>query len=158
MRPLRIGRASGSCRLTSRVALAGSCPASRLRVWATMAAVRSMVTASSPSARTSRPRTRPLSAFGTARRPLRSTAAASAAALSARSASSPVTRAITRLLSSRPSLARVRSLLAISRTRRAAARRRSRAPVPGAPPAARTRRTVRASFPTALASSPESVG
>ena len=27
MRPLRIGRASGSCRLTSRVALSGVCPA-----------------------------------------------------------------------------------------------------------------------------------
>jgi hypothetical protein len=94
MRPLRIGRASGSCRLTSRVALAGSCPASRLRVWATMVAVRPIVVASSPSARTIRPRIRPLSAFGTARRPLRSTAAASAAVFCARPASSPVTRQI----------------------------------------------------------------
>jgi hypothetical protein len=92
MRPLRIGRASGSCRLTSRVALAGSCPASR--VWATMVAVRPIVVASSPSARTIRPRIRPLSAFGTARRPLRSTAAASAAVFCARPASSPVTRQI----------------------------------------------------------------
>jgi hypothetical protein len=94
MRPLRIGRASGSCRLTSRGALAGSCPASRLRVWATMVAVRPIVVASSPSARTIRPRIRPLSAFGTARRPLRSTAAASAAVFCARPASSPVTRQI----------------------------------------------------------------
>jgi hypothetical protein len=49
-------------------------------------------------------------------------------------------------------LARVRSLLAISRTRRPAARR-SRVRVRVAPPAACTRRTVRAIFPTALASS-----
>jgi hypothetical protein len=123
-----------------------------------MAAVRSMVTASSPSARTSRPRTRPLSAFGTARRPLRSTAAASAAALSARPASSPVTRQIARVVSSREIFRRARSLLAISRTRRAAARRRSVITVSGAPPAACTRRAVRTSLPTALASSPESVG
>ena len=158
MSPLRIGRASASCRLTSRVALSGTCPASRVRVWATIVPVRSIVTASSSSARRSRARTRPLSAFGTARRPLRSTAAACAAAFSARSASSPVTRAITRVLSSRPSLLRVRSLLAISRTLRAAARRRSVITVWVAPPAACTRRTVRTSLTTALASSPESAG
>jgi hypothetical protein len=56
--------------------------------------LRSMVTASSASARASLPRTRPLRALGTARRPLRSTAAACAAAFSARSASSAVTRRI----------------------------------------------------------------
>jgi hypothetical protein len=158
MRPLRIGRASGSCKLTRRVALGGTCPASRVRVWAAILLVRSMVTASSASARRSRPRTRPDSARGTARRPLRSTAAACTTACSARPASSPVTRRITSVVSSRPSLLRVRSLLAIWRTRRAAARRRSVITVRVAPPAACTRRTVRTSLPTALASSPESVG
>jgi hypothetical protein len=77
---LAAGRASGSCRLTSRVAPSGICPASRDRAWATTVAVRSTVTASLPSARRSRPRIRPLSARPTARRPLRSTAAACAAA------------------------------------------------------------------------------
>jgi hypothetical protein len=117
-----------------------------------------MVTASSSSARRSLPRTRPLRALETARRPLRSTAAASAAALSARSASSLVTRKIAWVLSSRPSLARVRNLAAIWRTRRAAARRRLVITVRVAPPAAWTRPAVRTSLPTALASSPESVG
>ena len=60
-----------------------------------------MVTASSPSAR----------------RPLRSTAAACAAALSARSARSPVARPIAALPSSRPSRARARIVAAISRAR-----------------------------------------
>src|SRR6266851_3786122 len=147
IRPLRIGRASGSCRLTSRVALSGVCPASRVRACATILAVRSIVTASSSSARRSRPRTRPLRAFGSARRPLRNTAADSAAVFSARPASSPVTRRITRVLSSRESFPRVRSLLAISRTRRAAARCRSITTVHGAPPAACTRRTARTSLP-----------
>jgi hypothetical protein len=100
----------------------------------------------------------PAERLGTARRPLRSTTAASATVLSARPASSPVTRAMAWLVSSRPSLLRVRSLAAISRTRRAAARRRSVIVVAGAPPAACTRRAVRTSLPTALASSPESVG
>jgi hypothetical protein len=58
MRPLRIGRASGSCRLTSRVAPSGIYPASRDRAWAATVAVRSMVTDRSPSARRSRPRIR----------------------------------------------------------------------------------------------------
>jgi hypothetical protein len=52
----------------------------------------------------------------------------------------------------------VRSLLAIARTRRAAARRRSVITVPVATPAACARRTVRTSLPTAFAHSPESVG
>ena len=65
---------------------------------------------------------------------------------------------MTRVLSSRESFPLVRSLPAISRTRRAAARRRSVITVPAAPPAACTRRAVRTSLPTALASSPESVG
>ena len=65
---------------------------------------------------------------------------------------------MTRVLSSQLSLPRERSLLAISRTRRAPARRRSVTAVPVAPPAACTRRAVRTSLPTALASSPESVG
>jgi hypothetical protein len=73
----------GAQQLAVPVALSGICPASRLRVWATMVAVRSIVTASSFSARHSRP----LSARPMARRPLRSTAA-SAAAFWARSASS----------------------------------------------------------------------
>jgi hypothetical protein len=82
----------GAQQLAVPVALSGICPASRLRVWATMVAVRSMVTASSFSARHSRPRirplsARPLSARPMARRPLRSTAA-SAAAFWARSVSS----------------------------------------------------------------------
>ncbi len=158
MRPLRIGRASGSCRLTSRVAPSGICPASRDRAWATTVAVRSMVTASSPSARRSRPRIRPVSALGSARRPLRSTAAACAAAPSARSARFPVIRLIARLVSSRPSWARVRIVAAISRARRPAARRRSLITVPVAPPAACTRRAARTSLPTALASSPASAG
>ena len=158
MRPLRIGRASGSCRLTSRVAPSGICPASRDRAWATTVAVRSMVTVTSPSARRSRPRIRPVSALGSARRPLRSTAAACAAAFSARSARSPVARPITRLPSSRPSWARARIVAAISRARQPAARRRSLIAVPVAPPAACTRRAARTSLPTALASSPASVG
>jgi hypothetical protein len=120
--------------------------------------VRSMVTASSSSARRKRPRIWPLSALPAARRPLRSTAAACAAVFPARSARSPVTRRMAAVLSSRPSLLRLRSLLAISRTRRAAARRRSVIAVPGAPPAACTRRAAATSFPTALASSPESAG
>ncbi len=122
-----------------------------------MVPVRSMVTASSSSARRKRPRIRPLSAFGTARRPLRSTAAACAAVFppGRELAGHPADGAV---LSSRPSLVRLRSLLAISRTRRAAARRRSVMTVAGAPPAACTRRAVRTSLPTALASSPESVG
>jgi hypothetical protein len=122
-----------------------------------------MVTASSPSARRSRPRIRPVSALGSARRPLRSTAAACAAALPARSARSPVTRLIARLASSRgtgsrPSWARARIVAAIARARRPAARRRSVITVPVAPPAVCTRRAARTSLPTALASSPASVG
>jgi hypothetical protein len=62
------------------------------------------------------------------------------------------------VISSRASFPRVRSLAAIWRTRRAAALRRSVTLVPVAPPAACTRRTVRTSLTTALASSPESVG
>jgi hypothetical protein len=154
MRPLRIGRASGSCRLTSRVAPSGICPASRDRACAVTVAVRSMVTASSPSAR----RSRPLRARRIARRPLRSTAAACAAALSARSARSPVARPIAALAWSRPCRARARIVAAISRARRVAARRRSVITVPVAPPAACTRRAARTSLPTALASSPASVG
>ena len=69
-----------------------------------------------------------------------------------------MTRWITWVLSSRDSFPRLRSLLAISRTRRAAARRRSTNVVPVAPPAACTRRTARTSLPTAFAESPESVG
>jgi hypothetical protein len=56
-----------------------------------------------------------------------------AAVFSARSASWPVTRQIAAAASSLPSLLRVRSLLVISRTRRAAARRRSVNAVAGAP-------------------------
>jgi hypothetical protein len=52
-------------------------------------------------------------ALGTVR-PLRNTAVASAAALSARPASSPVTRAIARVLSARVGFPRMRSLAAIS--------------------------------------------
>ena len=58
------------------------------------------------------------------------------------------------MVSSRPSLLRVRSLLAISRTRRAAARRRSVMTVAGAPPAACTRRAVRTSLPDGLGQQP----
>ena len=117
-----------------------------------------MVTASSPSARRSRPRIRPVSALGSARRPLRSTAAACAATASARSARSPVARPIAWVPSSRPSRARVRIVAAISRARRTAARRRSVITVPVAPPAACTRRAARTSLPTARASSPAPVG
>jgi hypothetical protein len=62
------------------------------------------------------------------------------------------------LLSSRDSFSRLRSLSAISRTRRAAARRRPVITVRGASPAAWTRRAARTSLTTALASSPESAG
>jgi hypothetical protein len=71
---LRIGGASGSCRLTNRVAPSDICPASRDRAWVTTVAIRSMVTASSLSARCSRPRR----ARPTARQPLHSTAPACA--------------------------------------------------------------------------------
>ena len=158
VRPLRIGRAPGSCRLTSRAAPAGVCPASRVRAWATIVAAGSIVTASSARARVSLPRTRPLSALGTARRPLRSTAAASAAAFPARSARPALTRRIAAVLWSLPSLLRARIWAAISRARRPAARRRSVTLVPVAPPAARTRRAVRASPATAVATSPTSAG
>ena len=47
---------------------------------------------------------------------------------------------------------------AISRARRPAARRRSVITVPAAPPATFTRRAARTNLPTALASSPASVG
>ena len=135
----------------------GDLPAQRIRVWLMITPVRSIVTASSSSARRSRPRIRP-SARPTARRPLPSTAVACAAVSPARSANSPVTSRMAAVVSSRPSSLRLRSLLAISRTRRAAARRRPVMTVSGAPPAAWTRRAVRTSLPTALASSPESVG
>src|SRR5882757_1685871 len=72
-RPLAIGRASGSCRLTSRVAESGLSPASRSRVWATIRPARSITMASSSIARRSRPWTRPV-AVRSARRALRSTA------------------------------------------------------------------------------------
>ena len=62
MRPLRIGRASGSARPTSRVAPSGICPASRARACATTVAVRSMATDSSLSARRSLRRIRPVRA------------------------------------------------------------------------------------------------
>lgn len=117
-------------------------------------AARPIVSPSSSSARRSRPRIRSLSAAGRAGRPLRSTAAASAAAVLARSASSPVTRAITRVLPrglAWPGPQLVRDLPDPPR-------RPSRARVRVAPTAACTRRTVRAIFPTALASGPESVG
>lgn len=55
-------------------------------------------------------------------------------------------------------LPRARSLLAIWRTRLTAVRRRSAAVVPVSSPAACTRRTGRESLPTAVTSSPESVG
>ena len=121
MRPLRIGRASGSCRLTSRVAPSGICPASRDRAWATTVAVRSMVTASSPSARRSRPRIRPVSASGHRAAAVAQHRGGLRSGPSARSARSPVTRPIARLLSSRPSWARARIVAAISRARRPAA-------------------------------------
>jgi hypothetical protein len=54
MRPLRIDQISRWCRLTIRVAPFGICSVSRDRAWATTVAIRSTVTASSPSARRSR--------------------------------------------------------------------------------------------------------
>jgi len=56
--PLRIGRAWGSCRLTSRDAPSDIYRANRARAWATIVAVRSMVTANSSSAHRSPPRIR----------------------------------------------------------------------------------------------------
>jgi hypothetical protein len=62
------------------------------------------------------------------------------------------------LLCSSACLARLRSRAAISRTRQPAVCRRSWIGVRVAPPAACTRWMARTSLPTALASSPESVG
>lgn len=59
MRPLRMGRASGSFRLTSRVALAGVCPRSRVRVCSAIRRVRLTVRASSSRACRNCPRVRP---------------------------------------------------------------------------------------------------
>jgi hypothetical protein len=56
---VRIARASGSCRLTGRVAPSGVCPDSRARVRVAIPPVRSMMVASSSNARCSWPRTRP---------------------------------------------------------------------------------------------------
>ena len=158
IRPLRIGRASGSCRLTSRVALSGVCPASRVRAWAMTFAVRSDGDRQLVQ-RPPQPAPHP-AAEGPGQRP--AAVAQHRGGLGRgflREVSEfPGHPADHRVLSSRESFPRVRSLTAVSRTRRAAARRRSVMRVPVAPPAACTRRAVRTSLPTALASSPESVG
>jgi hypothetical protein len=154
---LRIGRASGSLRLTSRVADSGITPASRPWVWMTTRSARSKVVCRSLIARRNRPLRCP-AARRSARLALRTTAAASRIAASAMPASSPVRRRTAVCASSLAAAVRSRSLLAIDRARRPAARRRSREPVRVAPPAALIRSTVRAIVPTALANDPESVG
>lgn len=88
---------------------------------------------------------------------LRTTAAESRIAAPAMSPDSPVSRRTAVCASSLPAALRSRGLLAIDRARRPAAQRRSRDRVRVAPPAL-IRATVRAIVPTALASSPESVG
>jgi hypothetical protein len=150
---LGIGRASGSSSDTNRDDPAGVAPDSRVRVCATTRAVRARVCSRSATARRSRPDAAS-PARASARRALRTTAAASAAAVSASSANCPVIRRTSSLASP----LRRRRFAAIDRTRRPAARERSRTVVRVAPPAARTRRTWLAMRPTALASNPESVG
>ena len=60
--PFAIGRASGSCRLTCRVAPSGMVPAIRCRVCAAIRRVASSSSVRSFTARTSRPRRRPAAA------------------------------------------------------------------------------------------------
>ncbi len=132
-------------------------PDRRRRVCATTCAVRANSTDSSSVARRSRPAARPVT-VRRARLPLRSTAWASRAACSASWTSSPVTRATVCWACSRLTAPRRCSFEANCRTRREAARRRSRNRVRVAPPTALTRATTRPILPIALARSPESVG
>lgn len=170
---LAIGRASGSCRLTRRVAPSGVTPESRRRVWAAICRVASIRSVRSSTARASRPRRRPAagldspwvrsaSALARARRSARlaltTSLSASRTAVSARSANSPVTRRTAANASSRPAALRLRSLNPIWWARRPAARDRFRTLVRTAPPAVWMRRVVAAIRPIAFASRPESVG
>ena len=90
-RPLRIGRAPTSWRLTSRFADSGIIPDRRLRAWATTRSVRPASVSRSLIARCSRPLRCPV-AVRSARRALRITAVASRMVCSAIPASSPVMR------------------------------------------------------------------
>ena len=115
--PLAIGRASRSCRLTTRVAPSGVVPAIRCRVCPMIRVVTSSRFDRSLMARASRPRRRPAAAPArplgqraaltcarrSARRALPSRRCASRAVASARSASSPVIRCTPSLTWSRPS-------------------------------------------------------
>jgi hypothetical protein len=170
---LAIGRASGSCRLTRRVAPSGVTLDRRCRVCAATRRVASNRSVRSLTARPSRPRRRPaaasrppavaslaafLRAVRNARFALSSSRSASLAAVSARLASSPFLRRSTSSASSFAVALRVRSFAFKSWARRPAARDRSRSLVRTAPPAARIRRPVAAIRRTAFASNPESVG
>ena len=157
MRPLRIGRASGSCRLTSRVALSGICPASRSGSWGTIVAVRSRVTASSASARRSRPRIRP-------RRARRWRGGRRAVPWQPGPPSSrpgpPAPRSPGRSPPTAPHRLASPGSAACWRPGGPAGQQHAAGPSSPcrAPPAACTRRAARTSLPTALASSPQSVG
>jgi hypothetical protein len=156
-RPRTIGRASRSCRLTTRRAASGITPASRDRAWPATTAVTCRVAASSVTARRSCPARRP-AAVRRPRRALRSTARASRALASASPARAAVASATTRWASSLAWAPRSRSFEAICRARRPAAREWSGQRVRVAPPAALTRVTTRPILTTALANSPASVG
>ena len=127
---MAIGRASRSCRLTTRVAPSGVIPAIRCRVCPTIRAVASSRSARSLTARASRPRRRPAAAsrtpacgelgglrLGPAQRPAgvdQQPLRRRRAAAWARSASSPVIRCTLSLTWSRPSWPRDRSFAAIA--------------------------------------------
>ena len=174
MRPLAIGRACGSCRLTRLVAPSGVTPASRCRVCAAIATRRGQQFVQVVDGRTRRPRRRP--APRRADRALRSSAALVRARRSARLAlASSALRVAGRGLGQFGQLAghpqhRSVRLVATRCGARPQLRRRSRAPAcrprgtgpgPGCAPrrprpgSARPAVAIRR---TALASNPESVG
>src|SRR6478735_6433768 len=172
-RPLAIGRACTSCRLTTRVAPSGMIPLIRSRSCSMIFSVASTSRFRSLTARTSRPRRRPAAASGTpaaansaasararlaARRVLTSTLRASVIADSASPANSPVILGTPALASSRPSCARARNLAAMPCALVPADLDRSRTRVRTAPPAAWIRLTFAPIRRNALASRPEPVG
>src|SRR6478609_1587560 len=172
-RPLAIGRACTSCRLTTRVAPSGMIPLIRSRACSMIFSVASTSRFRSLTARTSRPRRRPAAASGTpaaansaasararlaARRALTSTLRASVMADSASPANSPVILGTPALASSRPSCARDRNLAAMPCALVPADLDRSRTRVRTAPPAAWIRLTFAPIRRNALASRPEPVG
>lgn len=148
-----IGRASGSCSDTSRVAPSGLPPARRVRVCSTTLPVRSTSVSRSTMARASVPEPA-APCRRRVRLALEITRLASAAVVAASSANSPV-MALTCSLAWPERRLR---LAAIDRARRPADRDRSRVRVRVAPPAALTLLMVLPMRVMALASSPESVG